>query len=64
VVPAPIQAGRGWAVVECTHAWMNGCGKLRRCTGKDRKTVDFYRYHAAAFVRLRMLIRCAASRYR
>ncbi len=30
-VPAPIQAGTRW-VVERTHAWMNGYGKLRRCT--------------------------------
>ncbi len=30
-VPAPIQAGKRW-VVERSHAWMNGYGKLRRCT--------------------------------
>jgi transposase len=62
-VPAPIQAGKRW-VVERTHAWMNGYGKLRRCTEKDGKTVDFYLYLAAALVTLRMLIRRATSRYR
>jgi hypothetical protein len=25
-----------------THAWMNGYGKLRRCTERDGKIVDFY----------------------
>ena len=33
-VPAPIQVGNRW-VVERSHAWMNGNGKLRRCTDKD-----------------------------
>jgi hypothetical protein len=62
-VPAPIQAGKRW-VVERTHSWMNGYGKLRRCTEKDGAAVDFYLYLAAAFVTLRMLIRCATNRYR
>lgn len=62
-VPAPIQAGKRW-VVERSHSWMNGYGKLRRCTEKDSKVVDFYLYLAAAFVTLRMLIRRATSRYR
>jgi hypothetical protein len=29
-------------VAERTHAWINGCGKLRRCTERDGKIVDFY----------------------
>ncbi|MFD8263514.1 IS5 family transposase [Streptomyces griseoluteus] len=62
-VPAPIQAGRRW-VVERTHSWMNGYGKLRRCTEKSGSVVDFYLYLAAALVTLRMLIRRATSRYR
>jgi hypothetical protein len=62
-VPAPIQAGKRW-VVERSHSWMNGYGKLRRCTEKDGKAVDFYLYLAAAFVTLRMLIRRSTSRYR
>ena len=35
-VPAPIQAFTRW-VVERTHAWMNGYGKLRRCTERNAK---------------------------
>ncbi|MER7960170.1 IS5 family transposase [Streptomyces sp. NPDC096030] len=62
-VPAPIQAGKRW-VVERTHSWMNGYGKLRRCTEKSGKTVDFYLYLAAALVTLHMLIRRATNRYR
>ena len=62
-VPAPIQAGTGW-VVERTHAWMNGYGKLRRCTEKDGGVVEFYLYLAAAFVTLRALIRRARTLYR
>ena len=62
-VPAPIQAGKRW-VVERTHSWMNGYGKLRRCTEKNGSVVDFYLYLAAALVTLRMLIRRAPSRYR
>ena len=62
-VPAPIQAGRRW-VVERTHAWMNGYGKLRRCTERDSKIVDFYLYLAAAFVVVRRLIQQARTRYR
>ena len=48
-VPAPVQAGARW-VVERTQAWMNGYGKLRRCTGRSAKVVDFYLYLAAALV--------------
>ncbi|MEU8152021.1 IS5 family transposase, partial [Nonomuraea sp. NPDC048901] len=33
-VPAPIQAGKRWVVERC-HSWMNGYGKLRRCTEKS-----------------------------
>ena len=62
-VPAPIQVGKRW-VVECTHAWMNGYGKLRRCTDRDGAVVDFYLYLAAAFVTVRQLIQRARKRYR
>ena len=62
-VPAPVQADRRW-VVERTHAWMNGYGKLRRCTERDGKIVDFYLYLAAAFVVVRRLIQQARTRYR
>ena len=62
-VPAPIQAGTRW-VVERTHSWMNGYGKLRRCTERNAKIVDFYFYLAAALVAVRQLIQRARKRYR
>ena len=62
-VPAPLQAGKRW-VVERTQAWMNGYGKLRRCTEKSGRVVDFYLFLAAAFVVTRRLIQRARSRYR
>ena len=62
-VPAPIQAGSRW-VVERTHQWMNGYGKLRRCTETRRPVVDFYLFLAAALVVLRQLIQRARLRYR
>jgi len=37
-VPAPIQVGKRW-VVERTRAWMNGYGKLRRCTDENADIV-------------------------
>lgn len=62
-VPAPLQAGSRW-VVERAHAWMNGYGKLRRCTEKRRAMVDFYLFFAAALVVIRQLIQRARLRYR
>jgi transposase len=62
-VPAPIQAGSRW-VVERAHSWMNGYGKLRRCTEKLRPVVDFYLFLAAALVVLRQLVQRARLRYR
>ena len=62
-VPAPIQAGSRW-VVERSHSWLNGYGKLRRCTEKLRPIVDFYLVLAAALVVLRQLIQRARTRYR
>jgi transposase len=61
--PAPVQVGARW-VVERTQAWMNGYGKLRRCTERRRPVVDFYLFLAAAFVVARMLIDRARTRYR
>ena len=46
-VPAPVRVGRWW-VVERTHAWMNGYGRLRRCCERDGAIVDFYLCLAAA----------------
>lgn len=62
-LPAPVQAGKRW-VVERTHAWMNGYGKLRRCTEKARPVVELYLSLAAAIVVTRCLIQRARSRYR
>jgi hypothetical protein len=62
-VPAPVQAGSRWVVERC-HSWMNGYGKLRRCTERDARVVDFYLYLAAAFVVVRRLIQQARTRYR
>jgi len=62
-LPAPLQVGQRW-VVERTQAWMNGFGKLRRCTEKRSAAVDFYLFLAAAFVVTRCLIREARTRYR
>jgi hypothetical protein len=62
-VPAPIQAGTRW-VIERTHSWMNGYGKLRRCTERNPKIVDFYLYLAAALVTIRQLIQRARKHYR
>lgn len=62
-VPAPIQAGKRW-VVERSHAWMNGFGKVCRCTEKRQCVVDFYLCLSAAIVTLRMLIRRATPLYR
>lgn len=62
-VPAPLQAGTRW-IVERTQAWMNGYGKLRRCTETNGRVVDFYLFLAAAFVVVRQLIQRARTRYR
>ncbi len=62
-VPAPVQAGARW-VVERTHSWMNGYGKLRRCTERRAAVGDFYIFLAAALVVTRCLIREARTRYR
>ena len=48
-------------MVERTHAWMNGYGKIRRCTERDGKIVDFYLYLAATFVTVRQLIQRART---
>jgi Transposase DDE domain len=61
--PAPVQAGNRWPV-ERTHSWMNGYGKLRRCTDKRKIVVEFYLYLAATLTVIRRLINRARSRYR
>ncbi len=62
-VAAPLQVGKRW-VVERTQSWMNGFGKVRRCTERSGRVVDFYLFLAATFVVVRCLIREARTRYR
>ena len=62
-LPAPIQAGQRWPV-ERTHSWLNGYGKLRRCTDKNKIVVEFYLCLAAALTIIRRLINKARARYR
>lgn len=62
-LPAPVQVGKRW-VVERTHAWMNGYGKLRRCTEKAQSVVELYLALAAVLVVTRCLIQRARIRYR
>jgi hypothetical protein len=62
-VPQSTTPGGTRGKVERTHSWMNGFGKLRRCTDKNGAIVDFYLYLAAAFVTVRQLIQRARKRY-
>ncbi len=39
--------------MERTHSWMNGYGKLRRCTNKRKIIVEFYLYLAATITVIR-----------
>lgn len=59
-VPAPVRAGLR-RVVERAHNWMNGYGKLRRCTEKLAPVVDFYLFPAAALIVIRQLIQRACA---
>jgi len=61
--PAPIQAGRRW-VVERTHAWGNQYGKLRWCTERRRRVVEFWLALANAAMVLGRLVRRAWTCYR
>ncbi len=62
-IPAPTQAGKRW-VVERTHSWMNGYGKIRRCTEKRRVVAELHLYLAATLTVIRRLISEARTRYR
>ena len=42
---------------------MNGYSKLRRCTERNAKVVDFSLYLAAALITIRQLIQRARTRY-
>jgi transposase len=62
-LPAPIQAGRRW-VIERTHAWGNQYGKLRWCTERRRRVVEFWLALANAAIICSRLIRRAWTQYR
>jgi IS5 family transposase len=62
-VPAPVQVGRRW-VVERSHAWLNGFGKLRWCTERRRACVEFWLALACVVVVIRRLVRRAWVHYR
>jgi transposase len=59
----PVPLGERW-VVERTHAWMNGFGKVRRCTERTATVVDFYLWLAAVFVVVQLLIQRARGTFR
>ena len=61
--PAPLQAGKRWPV-ERTHSWLNGYGKLRRCTDKRKIIVEFWLCLATAITIIRRLINRARTHYR
>ncbi|SIM86047.1 IS5 family transposase [Micromonospora cremea] len=62
-IPTPVQIGKRW-VVERTNSWMNGFGKIRRCTDRDAQIIDLYLYLAATIVTIRQLIQRARTLYR
>jgi hypothetical protein len=61
--PAPIQASKQWPV-ERTHAWGNAFGKLRWCTERRRRVVEFYLALAHVVIIVRRLICRAWTCYR
>jgi hypothetical protein len=61
--PAPIQAGRRWAI-ERTHAWANQYGKLRWCTERRQVVVESWLLLALTLIVIGRLIRRAWTSYR
>ena len=62
--PTRTDPGRKRWPVERLHSWMNGFGKLRRCTDKRKIIVEFYLNLAAALTVIRRLINRAHTLYR
>jgi transposase len=62
-LPAPIQASRRWPV-ERTHAWGNNFGKLRWCTERQQRVVEFWVALAHTVIALGRLVRQAWTCYR
>ena len=56
--PAPLQASKRWPV-ERTHAWGNAFGKLRWCTERRRRAVEFYLALAHVIIIVGRLVRRA-----
>jgi transposase len=68
VLPATGKAAAGsvgerW-VVERTHSWLNGFGRLRRCPERSAAVVSMYLFLAATIIVVRMLLRAAFHDYR
>src|SRR3954471_1552667 len=61
--PASVQVGQRW-VIERTNAWLNGFGRIRRCTERRRSCIEAYLALATAIVTIRALLRAAWYRYR
>jgi len=61
-IPAPFQSGNQ-RMVERTLSWINGFGKLRRCTERTGFVVDFSLFLAAALTTTRRRINEARFRY-
>ena len=61
--PPPSRPGNGGSWNAPTP-WMNGYGKIRRCTEKRRSTVEFSLHLAATLTVIRRLINEARTRYR
>ena len=63
-LPAPVQTSRRWPV-ERTHAWgSNNFGKLRWCTERHQRVVEFWVALAHAVIILGRLVRQAWTHYR
>lgn len=61
--PAAASVGERW-VVERTHSWLNGFGRLRRCPERRAAVVELYLFLAAAIIVIRMLLRAACQDFR
>lgn len=61
--PVPAQPNPRW-VVERTHSWLNGFGKLRRCTERRAVVVDFFLFLAASILVIQQLLRTAFHDFR
>ena len=62
-LPAAVQATGRWPV-ERTHAWANQYGKLRWCTERRHRVVEFWLTLALAIIVIGRLVRRAWTHYR